>query len=230
LKPVYERFASGYNGMLARDSARWESVLKDNDKRASSTFIYRRDGEVEGYARVRYREKEEEAEATELIALSNRAYRGLLGVIRRYVMTVKSVRWRAPFDDSLWSIPTHWDVETKLEPEGMSRIVDVSAALQALKPDSGIRDSAVISVEDQKAPWNTGVWRISAESGRVEARKGSAEPGVRLDIQALTQAYWGAPSLDRLRRAGRVDVVDERDYSLLAALLPPTPVWLLDDF
>ena len=230
LNPAYERFAVRYNGMLVRDDRRWESFQRVWDNRAHSIFVYRRDGGIEGYAKVKYKEKEEEAEASEFVALTNRAYRGLLGVFRRYGMTVKTIEWRAAPDDPLWSILCHWDVETKLEPQGMSRIVDLKPALEALRPNLSLSGSASIAIQDEKAPWNTGTWRLSTDSGAVDVRADSGDAGVTIDIQALTQVYWGSPSLDWLRKAGKIEVRKESDYDLLRLLLPARPVLLLDGF
>ncbi len=230
LNPAYEQFAVRYNGMLVRDNGRWDSFQRVWNNRNHSVFVYRRDGQIEGYAKVNYKEKEEEAEASEFVALTNRAYRGLLGVFRRYVMTVKTMEWRAAPDDPLWSILCHWDVETKLGPQGMSRVVDLKPALEALKPDSSLMGSATIAVRDEKAPWNAGTWRVSADSGAVRVRADTGDAGVIMDIQALTQSYWGSPSLDWLRKARRVEVRSESDYDLLRLLLPARPVLMLDGF
>ena len=230
LNPVYEKYAARFNGMVVRDAKRWESFEKVWGGRSHSVYVYRRDGEIEGYAKVKYREKEEEAEASEFAALTVRAYRGLLGVFRRYGMTVKNICWSGPLDDPLWSIVCNWDIEGRIQPQAMSRIVDAAAALGALRPDPGIRGSAVVSVRDEAAPWNSGSWRISVDSGAVEVRAESREPGVELDIQALSQAYWGSPSLDWLRNAGRIQVRDDSQLELLRRLLPPRTVLLLDDF
>ena len=230
LNPTYERFAVRYNGMLVRDGRRWDSFQRVWNDRAHSVFVYRRDGEIEGYAKVKYKEKEEEAEASEFVAVTIRAHRGLLGVFRRYGMTVKTMEWNAAPDDPLWSVLCHWDVESKLEPQGMSRIVDLKPALEALKPDSGLSGSAIVDVLDEKAPWNTGAWRVSAESGSVQVRADSGDSGLGMDINALTQAYWGSPDLDWLRRAGRIEVRSESDFQFVRALLPSRSVLLLDGF
>jgi hypothetical protein len=51
-----------------------------------------------------------------------------------------------------------------------------------------------------------------------------------MDIQAFSQAYWGTPCLGDLRRAGRLDVEDEKALVSLMTIFPSTPVWLADDF
>ena len=112
----------------------------------------------------------------------------------------------------------------------MGRIVDLHAALGALNPHPETSGELTLEVADEHAPWNSGRWRVLAESGHITVESADSEPGVSLDIQALTQAYWGTPSLDWLRQADRLRVNQERDYALLSALLPPKTVVLLDEF
>jgi len=64
----------------------------------------------------------------------------------------------------------------------------------------------------------------------VTAVTGQAIPGVSLDIQALSQAYWGQPPLDLIRAAGRLTVTDEAQYQVLSQLLPPSVCYLQDGF
>jgi predicted acetyltransferase len=231
LGPIYEAKATQYHGMLARDDKMWAGHLEPWGKRHPAVYVYRRDGYAEGYAIVRYKEKHEEGiRASELVTTTTRAYQGLLGLLRHHSMTVDKVGWSGPPDDPLWSIVAHWDIETKLVPCGMGRIVDVPAAMQALRPPGTLRGSSVLAVEDEHASWNAGTWRVTVEGGGVEVSRTDASAGVSLDIQALTQAYWGTPSLYDLRAANRMGVHDEADFALLANILPSHKVWLYDDF
>lgn len=230
LTPIYERNAAQYNGMLARDAKRWEQKTCPAGGRQRAAYVYRRDGWDEGYAILRYGDTDNELHADEIVAHTRRAYEGLLGVARRHAMTAKKLAWSAPSNDMLRSILTHWDVETKLEPAGMGRVVDAPTALHALKPSSEARGTAILSLVDDHAPWNAGSWRIVVEGGCVDVRPTDREAGIALDIQGLTQAYWGTPTLLDLRRWDRIQVRDDAQFEVLAALLPPTPAWLNDDF
>lgn len=230
LNSIYERMAARYHGMLVRSPKRWEDLTGMAGGRRRAVYVYRRDNDEEGYMILRYGEKEDELHADELIALTRRAYAGLLGVARRHAMTAKKLLYSAPMDDPLRAILNHWDVETRIEPSGMGRVVDAKAALEAIRPPEDARGEAVVSIADGRAPWNEGTWRIVAEGGRVEAARTNRVPGVALDIQALTQAYWGTPSLEELRRWERVEPRDESQFALLARILPSAPAWLHDDF
>jgi predicted acetyltransferase len=133
-------------------------------------------------------------------------------------------------NDMLRSILNHWDVETRIEPAGMSRVVDVKAALEAIPAPQDLRGEAIVSLHDERAPWNTGTWRIVAERGVAQVTRTDREPGAEMDIQALTQAYWGTPSLPDLRQWDRLVVHDETQFGFLSRLLPASAAWLHDDF
>ena len=55
-------------------------------------------------------------------------------------------------------------------------------------------------------------------------------PQIEMDIQQVTQAYFGSPTLDDLRRAERLTVHDERAYTCLQSLFHGPPMWTNDDF
>jgi predicted acetyltransferase len=88
----------------------------------------------------------------------------------------------------------------------------------------------ILQVADSQCEWNHRAFAITLESGHVKAAPTLDAPGISLDIQALTQAFWGQPSLDLLRAAGRLSVTNEADYQLLSRLLPPSICYLGDHF
>jgi predicted acetyltransferase len=112
-------------------------------------------------------------------------------------------------------------------------VVDFAPAMERLEVGMDVPDgAATVALHDDQAPWNDGVWRVTVEGGRVRCALavGGAEPGVTLDIQAASQAYWGTPSLQALRAAGRVEVNDEAAFTWLTRVLPAATVYMLDDF
>jgi predicted acetyltransferase len=236
MNPLYESIARRYNGAIARDEWIWNIITTRFKKRQPANYVYRRDGQVEGYATIRFpnslgnNEEKEYGYACSFAADTPRAYKGLLGLIHHHSMTTEKFKWRTPADDSLWSILCHWGVETHLSHTVMGRIVDLQSAITALKPDPAIRGSGVFLLKDEHAPWNAGNWQLTVEEGHAEVTRTDREPGVSLDIQALTQAYWGMPSLLELRRAERLTVHNEADFTFLSDVFPAKTVWTIDDF
>jgi predicted acetyltransferase len=226
---LYRSFAHRYRGMLTRNDRDWGWILDDRPKEHTYTYVYEKDGRMEGYLTYRGG-KREETRLREFITITARAQKALVGLLRRHAMQIEKVVWPAPLDDNLWCWFYHWDIETKIRPMTMGRIVDVPAALRLWKPGGLPNAEVLVAVIDENAPWNTRTWRIEMEAGVVEVRLTHADPQVAVDIRALSQAFFGTPTLDHLRASDRVSVSDETGYAALKALLDGPPMWINDDF
>lgn len=225
---LYESYSKRYRGCLQRAERAWD-WLKDDSNRYTYTYLYERDGVAEGYLTIRGG-KEEETRIREFIALTGRAQRGLLGLLRRHTMQTKKFTWTAPENDPLWSQFYHWDIETRLEPCMQGRVVDFAAALQAWKPDADKSGSVVVALNDPDADWNTGTWRVEYEGGEAQVARTTQKAQISLDIQAMSQVYFGAPELDIVRRADRLEVHDEQGYSDFKTLMRGPVMWMNDGF
>jgi predicted acetyltransferase len=199
-------------------------LLDASDKRL--TYAYGIEG---GYLLWRYPSGEGAGEIREYMATTPEAERALLALLRDLGVQVAQGRLTLPTDTTLFCHAIHNDIELKTEPVFMGRVVDVAAALAALttpQPDGAL----TLAVTDQHASWNEGVWKIAIEAGSVTATPTTEAAQLSLDIQSFSQAFWGIPGLERLRRAGKVDVWDEAAFTRLAALLPSAPVMCWNHF
>ncbi len=242
IRPVYEQFARRHCGMGLRletapgDTASywWKRTLdySGNGNRTTYVQVYSDPitGQPEGYLTFLYPEDGDTGQVGDFIANTSAAYRGLLSVLHYYGVQVEKVTVSAPMDDPLALHLMHWDLETKIKPLFMGRIVDVPAALTALRPEAGLSGRLILQVADSQCEWNNGTFSVTLEAGHVTVAPTRDTPGVTLDIQTLSQAYWGQPSLDLLRTAERLAVSDESQYALLSRLLPPHICFLRDFF
>jgi len=235
IRSVYDTFAWRHRGMATRtdpDPDFWERALAHSDNRTTYVQVYHdpQTDTAEGYLTFRYPDSGDTGHCGEFFANTPAAYRGLLSVLHYYGTQVERVKFSAPADSPLPLYVMHHDLETKVGPLFMSRVVDVAAALSALTPDPSLAGTLTLNVSDPTCDWNTGTFIVTAEAGQVSALPTPNVPGVTLDIQALSQAYWGQPALELLRAAGRVDVTDEAQYDLLSRLLPPAICFLQDGF
>ena len=240
VRPVYERFARRHTGMgLRRETAPgsavpdwWPQALDHRDGRTTYVQVYIDPvtGDAEGYLTFRYPSGDGAGEVGDFFANTPAAYRGLLSVLHYYGAQVRTITFSAPIDDPLPLHVMHWDLETQVRPLFMGRVVDVQPALAALRPDAELAGKIVLQVSDSQCDWNRKTFAVTLDAGQVTAVPTQNAPGVSLDIQTLSQAYWGQPSLDFLRSAGRVTVTDEGHYALLARLLPPRVCFLRDFF
>jgi predicted acetyltransferase len=226
---AYAEFARRYRGPVARTEQMWNQVLNSSDTEYRYTYLFERDGRVEGYLTY-LGGKREQTRLREMIVLTARARRGLLGLLRRHEMQIDKFKWEAPEDDQLWSILMHSDIETRISPTTMGRVVDVPAALKAWRPDKSESGRVFLAVTDTAAPWNQGTWRIEFEGGEVTAVSTNDAPQLSLDIKALSQAYFGTPSVAEVRAAGHIDVHDEAGFRTFETLLAGPPMWMNDSF
>ncbi|BDI33818.1 hypothetical protein CCAX7_58690 [Capsulimonas corticalis] len=234
VRPIYEAYTRRYRGMITRKdpNPNYWSGLDHRDGYTTYTYVYRNPvtSADEGYLVFRYPAEGDTATLHEFFALTPSAYRGLLSMLHYYGTQLAKVSWNAPLDDPLALYIQGYDLQTRLIPLFMGRIASVDQALTALQPATDLTGSVTIGVTDSQAEWNTGAFALEIEGGAVSVSRTDQAPGMSLDIATLSQAYWGQPSLDRLRAAGRLEVLDEPAYQLLAALLPPATCFLKDGF
>jgi predicted acetyltransferase len=214
VRPVYETFARRYRSMTTRTDpvpSFWEQALKHGDNRTTYVQVYHNGetGEAEGYLTFRFPSDGDLGRVGEFVANTSAACRGLLSVLHYYGTQVRRVRLQGPADGALPLHVMHNDLETKVSPLFMGRIVDVAAAFSALRSRPDLCGKVVLSVTDEHADWNQQTLALTVEDGHISAAAVQDAPAVTLDIQTLSQAYWGQPSLDPLRISGRVSVTDE---------------------
>ncbi len=229
IEACYTQFAKRYRGMLARDQKKWNHILSDTEKRHIYTYLYEKDGQVEGYMVIRGGNSDE-TNLQDFLTLTPSARYGMLGLLRRQEMQSKKFTWNAPGNDPLFHQLCHVSVETKLAPTVQGRIVDVQGALFAWKPTATARGAVNIAVQDEFADWNVGVWRVEFESGQVAARRTDAAAQISLSIQALAQAYYGTPSVDEIRENDHLHVHDEAGFDTMRTLFSGPPMWTYDSF
>ncbi len=233
VRPVYAACARRYQGMTTRENAVpdfWKT-LDDSEGRITYVHVHRDadTGTPDGYLTFRFHAEDAPAEVFDFFAETPAAYRGLLSVLHYYGTQTEKVLVRGPAGDPLPFHVMHWDLETKTMPLFMGRVVDVSAAFAHLQSPKA-EGRVVLRLSDPQCDWNDGIWAVEADGGHVISRRTEEMPGVECDIQALSQAFWGQPSLSLLRSAGRLAVTDERQFQTLSALLPPEICYLPDGF
>lgn len=235
VEPIYAAFARRYRGMTTRtDSVPdwWSGSLGHADHRTTYVHVHHdpKTGNADGYLTFRYPQAGQTARLGEFFTLTPAALRGLLSLLHYYGTQIKTVEFAGPADHPLPLYVMHHDLGMTAAPLFMGRVVDVSAALTALRPAPEVRGQVVVQVDDPQCDWNRRTFAVEFGAGNVTVAPSSRAPGISVDTQALTQAYWGQPSLAQLRAAGRVQVSDDAQYAALSALLPPTITYLSDFF
>ncbi len=202
---AYESYAKCYNMMCTREQFEWEQMQKNcnpfkGDKQA---YLYR-DENSNGAGYFIFEKKEEDGNsimwARELAFADMNALRAILSFASRFSDDYAYIELSAPANLCLEQFCTDFvrsRSETKLEPNGMVRVVNVKAALElASYKGSG---KATISVEDNQIPQNNGIWAVKYENGKARSVELTAESAdITMGIGEFSLAICGKYSIQQL--------------------------------
>jgi predicted acetyltransferase len=244
LNTIYEQYARKFNGMLKRTDEWWDRSVYSN-KKVTTAIYYNKTGEPRGY--LIYVVKNSEMKIDEFIHLDNEGYKGLWQFIKNHDSMIKKVSYNAPSDDQLMLLLQDPEIEHKVVPYFMVRIVDVASFLEQY-PFQGLmaEESYSVQVIDQYAPWNEGIFQISVDQkGEVNVKHFprsqdqnqeespingfTLNQGISCDIQTLSTMLLGYQRPSLLNQVGRLKGRAE-DIEKWEAIIPKKTTYLMDYF
>jgi predicted acetyltransferase len=209
LGPVYEAFASRYDGMLSRDEELWRQRVLTKPGLAAAYFDEA--GKPQGY--VLYEVGSRVMKVHEWIAVTEEARAALWNYAANHDSMIDELTVTVPMDDDTAFRVPEPRFKQEIEPYFMSRIVDAEAfAAQYRFAPSDRRDEIALRLEDAHAPWNAGACRLTIEadgSARLVRQDGDGEAGgAACDIAALSAMLLGGRRPRFLQEAGRLQASD----------------------
>ncbi|MDB4868386.1 MAG: family N-acetyltransferase [Cohnella sp.] len=218
--PMYEKFASQYNGPLVRDPEWWER--KVFSKPGKAAVYYDREGQAEGY--LLYQVADRIIKVHEWVALTGEASAGIWNFVGNHDSMADQLTVTMPEDDPLPFLLPEPRLKQEVNAYFMSRIVDVEAFIgQYPFSPSDRADELRLRIEDAHAPWNEGDFILRIEAGgeacleRVPSGSVDDSGGLALNIATLTALLAGGRRPGFLYRIGRlqgsaepIDVLERR--------------------
>lgn len=229
IKECYTSVANRYRGMIFRNDSEWLNLLQGGDKLTNYIYVYAPEGEVRGYLIMKEGIREKTS-IREFLCTDIVAHKALLGMLRRMNMQVEHFKWKAPSDDLTWWSLGHDDVNTRVTPVCMVRIVDVRKAISLLNPSNSNSGNFSFLVKDEYAPWNSVSWKVGCTDDALTVEQSNTDPDFELSIQALSQCYLGTPNTSQVRSAGGITVFNEEGFHSFEQLLNGSPMYLADAF
>jgi len=232
LAPVYDAYASRYNGTLARDGKWWkDSVLRR--KKGHAAVYLQADGKPGGY--LLYEVKNRQMTLHEFIALDEEARKGLWTFVANHDSMIDKATVTLPSDDALPFLLDNPRIGQELVPYFMARIVDLPAFVAQYRFAAGAgADKLSIQVLDPHAPWNEGTWTLTVSAdgtGRLEPCDPAEAhtPDAGCDIQTAAAMLFGYKRPAELRAYGRLNATGEA-ADRLERLIPRRTSYLADFF
>ncbi|MFC6084902.1 GNAT family N-acetyltransferase [Sphaerisporangium aureirubrum] len=226
LAKVFEAVRTTRPGLYARDEARWNGILADDESARHGNgpqrcVIAEDDSGTRGYALFRVKPSftehdvpEGEVLLSELFALDPAAYAFVWRQVLDRDLCSRLRAWNRPVDDPLM----HMIAEPRMLRAGWLdemwvRVVDVERAMTA-RAYSAAAD-VVVEVTDPVCPWNEGRWRLSCDREGSTWSRTTDPAELRLPASVLGAAYLGGRPLGPYHSAG---VADELRHGALRAL------------
>jgi predicted acetyltransferase len=193
LDPVYEQYASRFNGPLKRDESRWTYTIFARKKGLIALYT-NGGGESTGY--IIYRIENRLLTIHEMVYLDRDSQKGLWEYIKKQDSMYEYIQFSAPADDCFASlIDNPFGLETTVVTHLMARILDVPGFIQKYRFVAGKGEETIsLCISDRYAPWNEGIYLLRIDNDGVpsiERSDSTNKADVSCDIQTLTTMLFG---------------------------------------
>ncbi|WNS42757.1 GNAT family N-acetyltransferase [Paenibacillus sp. MMS20-IR301] len=231
LQELYSGFAARYNGTLQRDEEWWKNRVLDEE--THQCVFYSEQGEPQGY--VLYKIVNKELVIDEFIFINEAARQGLWTFLANHDSMITGAQLKlVPLDDILPYLLPDPRIPQENHPYFMARIVNAKAFVEQLSFNipGGVRQK-LIYIEDEYAPWNSGLWSWTADRQgdttftQVPGEKSSAD--LVCSIGTLTVLLMGYRRPVELARYGQISGAPDA-VEWLEQLIPPAETALFDFF
>ena len=244
LQSAHEAHAADRGLTLRRDEDWWrERVFETMDGDARYVYAVERDGAVVGHVAYSFSVGEggghghHTLSVDDLAVADDDALLAVLGFLADHDSQAETVRLALDTDSALLDrLPDPSAADCAVSQGPMVRVVDVVDALATVPYPDGESADLTLSVADDTAAWNDGLFRLRVADGvgrceRVdEAAAGDDAADATVGVGTLSQLAVGYHGVAEARRLGDLDVADGAVADRLEALFPPETVFLRDFF
>ncbi|MDR0487760.1 MAG: sterol carrier protein domain-containing protein, partial [Treponema sp.] len=199
LQEVHSAYIANLNHGICRnywpDDRAWKRFTKE-DPCATGYFIYLWKDDA-GIARsyIKYQDVFEDGEhtmsVTELAFTGKEGLYGILGIVPGLSAQFVNFKWPMPtFIDPCDFIGDAWSIEQNIRPRDMTRVINVTAALELMRRPAG-EGEYIIKVKDDNIQANNGTYLVEfgPEGSRVSPTGKNAF--LSCDIRVLSQLVTG---------------------------------------
>lgn len=227
LNRCYKKFMSNYNGYIIRTDEDWKRMLKDISIDGGKAYILQCEDDL-GYILFTYRNNK--VHVLELIYTDKNIKNALLHFASKSTGNPEIV-WTAPPDDMTYMDMVDARNTMYRQPFVMGRIVDVQRALSSIHLKSSPKMEFVMRVHDKFYEFNDRAYLIYYNGDTVNTTtNGYKESHIELDINTLTQLFWGYLKVDDGARDGRILYKNPRHLDMLKEIFKESIPMIYEDY
>jgi len=204
LAEVHSAYIKNINHGIHRDywpeNRSWKMFTRQ-DPYKTGTFIYLWKDET-GKARsyIKYDDVLDDGDhnmsVREIAFTCKKGLYGILGLVAGLSAQFENFKWAMPlFIDPTDFTGDAWNIEMRLDPRDMSRVVNVSKALELMRRPC-LAGKYVLETEDPNISANTGKYLVEFSPGETRVTRTNKEADIKCDIRVLTQLITGYKTLE----------------------------------
>lgn len=229
VKEIYDEFSRITHGTLIRREMEWIEYWRwENEEERIAAIYFDTEGKAAGY--LFYWIANDVFHIKEMVYLTQEAYHGLWNFVRAHFSMIDTLRGNIFTNEPLAFLLDDGQIEEKIEPYYMARIVDVRKFLELYPYDDDIRPFHFV-VTDPVASWNNGIFGLEKGDTPDSVRIVNEPVGksIELDIQTLSTLMMSYKSPSYLHKIGRLKT-DAATLRLIEKLIPTEQPYFSDYF
>ncbi|RDE15334.1 MAG: hypothetical protein C4K48_04635 [Candidatus Thorarchaeota archaeon] len=197
----------------------WEEVMK-----RGNLHILERDSEPVGTVGFTFRKPDSTGHGLDLqIGLTryktDDVFLAILDLVYNYVANVQTITWWTDAEVPLRHFFLENNAETLNIGSMMMRVIDIEGYCQSIRiPDQAV-EGVTIELKDNQCPWNSGVYTLLPEKGRLVADPVDRSPDITLNEFQLSEVISGFSPATMLRNFGEIQC-SSQTASKLDAIFP----------
>ncbi|MDR3147643.1 MAG: GNAT family N-acetyltransferase [Treponema sp.] len=239
LAEVHSAYIADLNHGICRDywpdNQAWRIFTRE-DPYSTGTFLYLwRDQEGRPRSYIKY--QDQTAEGGHLMAVVELAFTdreglyGVLGLLKGLSTQFKKIKWPMPtFIDPTDLVKDLWDMNQRIVPRDMTRIVNVKQALGLMRRPAGEGAYTLELTDDPLIGANRGRWRVEFAAGESWVLAATGEPDLVCDMPTLSQLIMGYRSLENALHSRRSGLELRSNRETLERVFTPRPQHLTEQF
>jgi predicted acetyltransferase len=230
---VYQEYIANKNYAFVRSEKNMKNIIdKDPYLTCSYSYLhYDNTGKPDAYLVFSRGSGQDSYDfrVRELIWTKPEGLQAMFGFIGGLSAQVYHFKWNAPDGINLLAMFSECTgIEIQHAPRGMNRVVNAARALELMKAPL-YKGSAVISVNDEFMPCNTGVYALEWDNGRIlSVTKTDKAADMEIDAQTLAPLIMGYMDFNEIRLMRSVRVNQNADR--LRDLFPRKELFVTESF
>ncbi|PAD18221.1 GNAT family N-acetyltransferase [Shouchella clausii] len=227
IRTVYDQFSHKANGAMIRNRLAWEEHFKWERDELTGCVYYDEHDNPTGY--MYYKVENETFYVKEMIYNNEEARRGIWNFIGAHFSMVYYVKGKIFTNEPLSFFLEDSEIEEKISPYYMARIVDAERFLASFPFTSHASGKLAFAISDPLLEWNNGTFVLSFADQKRVTIENDVKADVKTDIQTLVTLLLNYKRPSTLKEIGRLEA-NEETIAYLEAIIPDNKPWFSDYF